>query len=79
MVNRVSKTPVLDETFYGGSASVDSFGAFALTSDINAALGETAGLRLNAMYEAQELDISDSDILGMWLTSKVEEEGEGLG
>lgn len=51
VVNRVSKTPVLDETFYGGSASVDSFGAFALTSDINAALGETAGLRLNAMYE----------------------------
>lgn len=51
VVNRVTKTPVLDETFYGGAASVDSFGAFALTSDINAALGESAGLRLNAMYE----------------------------
>jgi len=51
VVNRVTKTPVLDETFYGGSASVDSFGAFALTSDINAALGESVGLRLNAMYE----------------------------
>ncbi|WP_017669813.1 TonB-dependent siderophore receptor [Blastomonas sp. AAP53] len=51
VINRVSKTPVLGETFYGGSASVDSFGAFALTSDINAALGETVGLRLNAMYE----------------------------
>jgi hypothetical protein len=32
--------------------------------------------RFNATYEAQELDISDSDILGMWLTSKVQEEGE---
>ncbi len=51
VVNRVTKTPVLDETFYGGSASVDSFGAFALTTDINAALGESVGLRLNAMYE----------------------------
>lgn len=51
VVNRVTKTPVLDETFYGGSASVDSFGAFALTGDINAALGTNAGLRLNAIYE----------------------------
>lgn len=51
VINRVTKTPVLGETFYGGSASVDSFGAFALTSDINAALGDAAGLRLNAMYE----------------------------
>jgi catecholate siderophore receptor len=51
VVNRVTKTPVLGETFYGGSASVDTFGAFALASDINAALGDTAGLRLNAAYE----------------------------
>lgn len=51
VINRVTKTPVLGETFYGGSASVDSFGAFALTSDVNAALGDSAGLRLNAMYE----------------------------
>lgn len=51
VVNRVTKTPVLGETFVGGSASVDTFGAFALTSDINAALGDSAGLRLNAMYE----------------------------
>ena len=51
VVNRVTKTPVLGETFYGGSASVDSFGAFALSGDINAAFGDSAGLRLNAMYE----------------------------
>lgn len=51
VVNRVTKTPVLGETFVGGSASVDTFGAFALTSDVNAALGDSAGLRLNAMYE----------------------------
>lgn len=51
VVNRVTKTPVLGETFFGGSASVDTFRAFALTSDINAALGDSAGLRLNAMYE----------------------------
>lgn len=51
VVNRVTKTPVLGETFFGGSASVDTFGAFSLSSDINAALGDSAGLRLNAMYE----------------------------
>lgn len=51
VVNRVTKTPVLGETFFGGSASVDSFGAFAFTSDVNAALGGSAGLRVNAMYE----------------------------
>lgn len=51
VVNRVTKTPVLGETFYGGSASVDTFGAFALTSDVNAALGDSAGLRINTMYE----------------------------
>jgi hypothetical protein len=28
----------------------------------------------NTMYEAQELDIIDSDVLGMWLSSKVQEE-----
>jgi catecholate siderophore receptor len=51
VVNRVTKTPVLGETFYAGSASVDSFGAFALTSDVNASLGDSAGFRMNSMYE----------------------------
>ena len=51
VVNRVTKTPVLGETFIAGSASFDTFGAFALTTDVNAALGDSAGLRLNAMYE----------------------------
>ena len=51
VINRVTKTPVLGESFFGGSASVDTFGAFALTSDINASLDDSAGVRLNAMYE----------------------------
>lgn len=51
VVNRVTKTPVLGETFYAGSASVDSLGAFALTSDVNASLGDSAGFRMNSMYE----------------------------
>lgn len=61
VVNRVTKTPVLGETFYGGSASVDTFGAFAFTSDINATLGDSAGFRLNGMYE--EFD-SHRDVFG---------------
>jgi hypothetical protein len=30
--------------------------------------------RFPAMYEAQEVDISDSDVVSMWLSSKVEED-----
>jgi hypothetical protein len=30
--------------------------------------------KFHAMYQAQELDIADSDVVGMWLTSKVQEE-----
>jgi hypothetical protein len=30
--------------------------------------------RLTKMYQAQELDITDSDVVGMWLMSEVQEE-----
>lgn len=51
VINRVSKTADLAEQFVGGDASVDTFGAFALTGDINQPLSETVGVRLSGTYE----------------------------
>ena len=51
IVNRVTKRPIYDESFAAGTVSVDTFGAYSLAGDVNYALGDTAGLRLNAFYE----------------------------
>lgn len=51
VINRVTKTPVAGEFFAGATGSVDTFGSFYLSGDVNYGLGETAGLRLNAFYE----------------------------
>lgn len=51
IINRVSKTSDLADQFTSGDASVDSFGAFALTGDINQPLSETVGVRLSGTYE----------------------------
>lgn len=51
VINRVTKRPVFDESFTGFSASVDTFGAHNVAGDVNYALGDGAGLRLNAFYE----------------------------
>jgi len=37
-------------------------------------LGSPRPEESHAMYEAQELDITDSDVFGMWLSSKIQEE-----
>ncbi|NNE42095.1 MAG: TonB-dependent siderophore receptor [Marinicaulis sp.] len=54
VVNRVTKRPALGEQFTGFSASADTFGAFNFSGDVNYAMSEGAGLRINAFYE--ELD-----------------------
>ncbi len=51
IINRVQKSPVADEVFYAGQASINSFGAYDFSADLNAPLGETAAVRLNAVYE----------------------------
>ncbi len=51
VINRVTRSPVLGESFGGGTFSVDTFGAFALTGDANASLSESAAVRVNAVYE----------------------------
>jgi catecholate siderophore receptor len=52
IINRVQKSPVADEVFYAGQASINSFGAYDVSADLNAPLGDRAALRLNAVYES---------------------------
>lgn len=51
VVNRVTKTPVIDEAFTEVSAGVDTFGAYTLSGDANIATGERTALRVNAFAE----------------------------
>ncbi|SCW89382.1 catecholate siderophore receptor [Sphingobium faniae] len=52
IINRVQKTPSSDALAIGGSASVNTFGAWDLAADINAPISGNAALRLNANYES---------------------------
>ena len=51
IVNRVTKSPIADEFAGTVTGSVDSFGAFYLSGDINAPIGEGAAFRVNGLYE----------------------------
>lgn len=51
VINRVTKRPQFEGSFAGGTASIDTFGAFSLSGDVNHAMNESAALRLNAFYE----------------------------
>ncbi len=50
IINRVQKSPKT-ETFYAGSVSINSFGAYDFSADLNAPLNDFAAVRLNAVYE----------------------------
>lgn len=50
-INRVMKSAAVMDDFVAASATIDSFGAWSLASDINQPLTETAALRFNATYE----------------------------
>lgn len=52
IVNRVQKSPLLKDAFIGGRASVNSFGAYDFSADINQPLDEVIAFRLNANYES---------------------------
>jgi len=51
VINRVSKAPRFDATEARVSASMDSFTAWSLSSDVNLPLGQALALRLNSIYE----------------------------
>ncbi len=51
VVNRVTKTPDLDDAFSAIRTGVDTFGATNVSTDVNAPVGDNAAFRLNAFYE----------------------------
>ena len=51
VINRVLKQPTADAFAGAASASVNTFGNWDLTADVNAPLGGGAALRVNAFYE----------------------------
>lgn len=52
IINRVQKTPSADALAVGGTASVNTFGAWDLAADINTPISGNAAFRLNANYES---------------------------
>jgi len=54
IVNRVQKAPSAERAFVGAAGSVNSFGAWDVSADINAPLSSNAAFRINGFYE--ELD-----------------------
>ena len=51
VINRVTKRAVLGEAFNTLTASVDSLGSYALSTDNNFQLGDMGALRFNGVYE----------------------------
>ena len=51
IINRVQKSPLSDDVIYAGQASINSLGAYDLSADFNAPLGDRAAVRVNAVYE----------------------------
>ena len=51
IINRVQKTPRADRLFATAQASINSFGAFDVLTDLNVPVSTRAALRINANYE----------------------------
>ncbi len=73
VVNRVTKSPVVGESFQGYSAAVDTFGAGQITADINLDTGDQTGLRVNAFVEemANHRDAFDGSRYGINPTAQI--------
>ncbi|MEY4270557.1 MAG: hypothetical protein RLZZ58_1773 [Pseudomonadota bacterium] len=52
LVNRVTKGALIGETALGAAASLDSFGSWYGSADVNVNIGPTSGLRINGTYES---------------------------
>ena len=51
IINRVQKSPLSDDIIYAGQTSINSFGAYDISADVNAPLSDVAAVRINAVYE----------------------------
>ena len=47
----MQKSPLSDDIIYAGQASINSFGAYDISADVNAPLSDVAAVRINAVYE----------------------------
>jgi len=74
VLNRVTKKGQIGENFTGYQASVDTFGGFSGQIDHNAAMSETAAVRVNAMYESlnNHRDFYEGDRIGFNPTARIE-------
>ncbi|MGQ8363900.1 TonB-dependent receptor [Glaciecola sp. 1036] len=74
VLNRVSKKALLEDSFFGYKAKLDSFGGGGLSLDSNVSLNENTALRINAMYEQLEnhRDFFDGERIGITPTLRVE-------
>jgi catecholate siderophore receptor len=52
IINRVQKSPLSDDYIYAGQASINSFGAYDMSADVNAPLSDAVAVRINAVYES---------------------------
>jgi catecholate siderophore receptor len=52
IINRVQKTPSADALAIGGASSINTFGSWDASVDINAPLTSNAAFRLNSTYES---------------------------
>lgn len=52
IINRVQKSPSVEALSVGGTASVNTFGAWDIAADINAPISGNAAFRVNANYES---------------------------
>lgn len=66
-INRVSKTAQISDVFIAGQASVDTFGAFVLLTDVNQPLSDVLAVRLNATNEEfdSHRDFYDGRFIGI--------------
>ena len=74
ILNRVTKKGVIGDQFTGFKASVDTFGAFDTSVDLNFATSENSAFRVNAFYESlnNHRDFFDGDRIAINPTARFE-------
>jgi len=74
IVNRVTKTATLGEQFTGFSGSLDTFGAYSGSLDLNYTTSENSAVRLNGFYEElnNHRDFFEGTRFGFNPTAKLE-------
>ncbi len=74
ILNRVTKKGVIGDQFIGFKGSIDTFGAFDASVDLNFATSESSAIRVNAFYESlnNHRDFFDGDRIAINPTARFE-------